>query len=184
MNFFSYVLSYFKKDKGAVPVEEKQSDFMYTEDQLMARLRFFIGICLALTLTGIVFVVLYSIIFVTQPLNAISPIDQKFFELIIPIATFLTGTLSGIMLAGNDKDAKMKALDMAAGSNKPSSPSPIGGSPIAPIRPMGMAPTMGMGTNTSTMASSPMGGMSPAVDEDGAVRPVVRRPVTPRIDEV
>jgi hypothetical protein len=85
--------------------EEKQT-FIYTDEQLMSRLRFFIGICLALTLTGIVFVVLYSIIFVTQPLNAISPIDQKFFELIIPIATFLTGTLSGIMLAGNDKKPK------------------------------------------------------------------------------
>jgi hypothetical protein len=79
------------------PAEDK---FLYTEDQLMARLKFFIGICLAVTLTGIVFVVLYSIIFVTQPLGAISPIDSKFFELIIPIATFLTGTLSGIMLAG------------------------------------------------------------------------------------
>ena len=89
---------------------------MYTEEQLMARLKFFIGICLALTLVGIVFVVLYSIIFVTQPLNAISPIDQKFFELIIPIATFLTGTLSGIMLAGNDKDLKARALDAAAGA--------------------------------------------------------------------
>ena len=77
---------------------------IYTEEQLMARLRFFIGICLALTLTGIVFVVLYSLIFVTQPLNAISPMDQKFFELIIPIATFLTGTLSGIMLAGKKPD--------------------------------------------------------------------------------
>ena len=91
---------------------------MYTEEQLMARLKFFIGICLALTLVGIVFVVLYSIIFVTQPLNAISPIDQKFFELIIPIATFLTGTLSGIMLAGNDKDLKAKALDAAAGAGE------------------------------------------------------------------
>ena len=94
----------------------ENNSVMYTEDQLMARLKFFIGICLALTLTGIVFVVLYSIIFVTQPLNAISPIDQKFFELIIPIATFLTGTLSGIMLAGNDKDLRGKALDAA---NKP-----------------------------------------------------------------
>ena len=65
--------------------------FIYTEEQLMARLKFFIGICLALTLTGIVFVVLYSLIFVTQPMNAIAPIDQKFFELIIPIATFLIG---------------------------------------------------------------------------------------------
>lgn len=78
----------------------------------MARLKFFIGICLALTLTGIVFVVLYSIIFVTQPLNAISPIDQKFFELIIPIATFLTGTLSGIMLAGGSKEEMDMKKDM------------------------------------------------------------------------
>jgi hypothetical protein len=78
--------------------------FMYTEQQLMARLKFFIGICLALTLVGIVFVVLYSIIFVTQPLNAMSPIDAKFFELIIPIATFLTGTLSGIMLGSTPKE--------------------------------------------------------------------------------
>jgi hypothetical protein len=130
--------------------EEKQPEtFMYTEDQLMARLKFFIGICLALTLFGIVFVVLYSLIFVTQPLNAISPIDQKFFELIIPIATFLTGTLSGIMLAGGDKDAQKAALTAAnAGWSKPptptapppSIPSPMGGMGM-PQRPMTM-PTM------------------------------------------
>lgn len=83
---------------------QNKETLIYTEEQLMARLKFFIGVCLALTLTGIVFVVLYSIIFVTQPLNAMSPIDQKFFELIVPIATFLTGTLSGIMLAGVKKE--------------------------------------------------------------------------------
>ena len=95
---------------------ENNQPFMYTEDQLMARLKFFIGVCLAMTLTGIVFVVLYSIIFVTQPLNAISPIDQKFFELIVPIATFLTGTLSGIMMNGQskeDKEAMLAAQKMA-----------------------------------------------------------------------
>jgi hypothetical protein len=101
--------------------EEQSQGFIYTEDQLMARLKFFIGICLALTLTGIVFVVLYSLIFVTQPLNAISPIDQKFFELIVPIATFLTGTLSGIMLAGNDKEAQKMALQAAT---RPTTPTP------------------------------------------------------------
>lgn len=88
----------------------ENNTFLYTDEQLMARLKFFIGVCLALTLTGIVFVVLYSIIFVTQPLNAISPIDQKFFELIIPIATFLTGTLSGIMLAGNKPEDQQAML--------------------------------------------------------------------------
>lgn len=88
-----------------------------TEEELMVRLKFFIGICLALTLIGIVFVVLYSIIFVTQPLDAISPIDSKFFELIIPIATFLTGTLSGIMLAGTGKDAAMSGVNQANKAN-------------------------------------------------------------------
>lgn len=114
-------------------------NFMYTEDQLMARLRFFIGVCLALTLTGIVFVVLYSIIFVTQPLNAISPIDQKFFELIIPIATFLTGTLSGIMLAGNDPEARKKAMEAATARPAPTAPA----SPTMPPRP-GMPSVGGM----------------------------------------
>ena len=127
-------------------MESKEETFMYTEEQLMARLKFFIGICLALTLVGIVFVVLYSLIFVTQPMNAMAPIDQKFFELIIPIATFLTGTLSGIMLAGNDKDLKAKAIDAASGVNKPGgispSPTPSMPSPVAsaPAPKIGMPP--------------------------------------------
>ena len=112
-------------------MENNQTPVLYTEEQLMARLKFFIGICLSLTLFGIVFVVLYSLIFVTQPLNAISPIDQKFFELIIPIATFLTGTLSGIMLAGGDKDLRAKALD-AANKAPAVSPAPTTPAPSAP----------------------------------------------------
>lgn len=96
----------------------------YTNDELMARLKFFIGIILGLTLFGIVFVVLYSLIFVTQPMNGMSPVDNKFFELIIPIATFLTGTLSGIMLAGDDKELRAKALEAANKPPPPSAPTP------------------------------------------------------------
>ena len=75
----------------------------YTESELMARLKFIVGLSLAFTLTGIVFVVLYSLIFVTQPMQQ-SPNDAKFFELITPIATFLTGILSGIMLGKSEKE--------------------------------------------------------------------------------
>lgn len=110
----------------------------YTEDELMARLKFFIGIILGLTLFGIVFVVLYSLIFVTQPMNGMSPVDNKFFELIIPIATFLTGTLSGIMLAGNDKEMRAKALEAA---NKPYTPPPAPLPPV-PTGPRGPEPSL------------------------------------------
>ena len=137
--------------------EEKQQGFIYTEEQLMARLKFFIGICLSLTLTGIVFVVLYSLIFVTQPLNAISPIDQKFFELIVPIATFLTGTLSGIMLAGNDKDLKAQALQAAT---RPTTPTP---------------PSFSQTTTTTTMGPGPSAPMSP-------VSPISPMPPSPGIN--
>ena len=146
--------------------EKKEDNFMYTEEQLMARLKFFIGICLALTLFGIVFVVLYSLIFVTQPLNAISPIDQKFFELIIPIATFLTGTLSGIMLAGGDKDAQKMALQAATRPTTVSS-----------------APTTSFGaTSPAFVASAPAPSpFAPAVTTGFGGKPAPLQPPQPEI---
>ena len=113
----------------------------YTTEELNSRLKFFIGVILGLTLFGIVFVVLYSLIFVTQPMNGMSPVDNKFFELIIPIATFLTGTLSGIMLAGDDKELRAKAIDAASKSAPPpSSTPPIAPRPFTPTAPTFSAP--------------------------------------------
>jgi len=76
------------------------------EDELHALLQFIIGISLCLTLTGTVFAVLYSLIFVVQPIDGQAPNDQEFFKLIAPIATFLTGTLSGIMLGSKSTGGK------------------------------------------------------------------------------
>jgi hypothetical protein len=72
------------------------------QNDLDAKLRFIIGCTLAVTLMGIVGVVLYSLVFVTQPMNSMAPIDAKFFELITPIATFIVGSL-GTLLAMNKK---------------------------------------------------------------------------------
>lgn len=115
--------------------EPKSAARLYTEEELMIRLKVFIGGCLALTLVGIVFTVLYSIMFVTQPLNAISPVDNKFFELIIPIATFLTGTLSGIMLAGTGKDAFMTGAAQGAKAANGAAPAAPAPKPLAPPPP-------------------------------------------------
>lgn len=130
----------------------------YTEDELMARLKFFIGMILSLTLFGIVFVVLYSLIFVTQPMNGISPVDNKFFELIIPIATFLTGTLSGIMLAHGDKEAQKAALQAAnKGWDKPPSPTPM--------------PTVTLGNNGNISIAPSTGGNQVTVGFGGKAAP-------------
>ena len=162
----------------------------YTTEELNARLKFFIGVILGLTLFGIVFVVLYSLIFVTQPMNGMSPVDNKFFELIIPIATFLTGTLSGIMLAGDDKELRAKAIDAASKSAPapaPSSPSGSGGisasaniggfsasfnRPAAPSAPSA-SPSFG------TPAATPSFGATPVASFGG--KPAPEQPPQPEI---
>ena len=146
----------------------------------MARLKFFIGICLSLTLFGIVFVVLYSLIFVTQPLNAISPIDQKFFELIVPIATFLTGTLSGIMLAGNskeDKEAMLAAQKQAASNTENTLKLMSTPTPAAPATPAFRAP---MAPMTPTQFTAPAA-FAPQVVMSSTGKPM---PVQPPQEEL
>ena len=69
----------------------------YTTEELNARLKFFIGIVLGLTLFGIVFVVLYSLIFVTQPMNGhMAAIDKVYTQQISTIMVFVTGVLGGV----------------------------------------------------------------------------------------
>jgi hypothetical protein len=175
----------FKKNK---PVDNNIQEqivetFVYTEEQLMARLKFFIGIVLTLTLFGIVFVVLYSLIFVTQPLNAISPIDAKFFEVITPIATFLTGTLSGIMLAGGDKDAQKAALQAAnKGWDKP--PTPIAPTPSTPSTSFGGNTsqfTGSFGGNTNQFTGTPTPAFTPGVVMSSTGKPMPVQPPQPEL---
>ncbi len=80
----------------------------HTPEEIEMLLKFVVGVCLSLTLTGTIFTVLYSLIFVTQPLGQSAPNDEKFFQLINPIATFLTGALSGIMLNKSASNPKIQ----------------------------------------------------------------------------
>ena len=81
---------------------------MKQEATLDEKLKFCIGIGMTLTLMGIVGVVLYSLVFVTQPMvGQMAPNDARFFELLFPIATFITGSL-GTLLALNTDNGKPK----------------------------------------------------------------------------
>ena len=70
---------------------------------LVAKLRYFIGVALTIILGGTIFVILYSLVFVTQPMGASSENDRKFFELLTPIASFIVGALGGVLAASNSK---------------------------------------------------------------------------------
>jgi hypothetical protein len=68
--------------------------------------RFAIVITLCLTLMGIVGVILHSLVWVTQPMINMSPMDAEFFKLLAPIATFITGSLGTMLAMGKGKSSK------------------------------------------------------------------------------
>jgi hypothetical protein len=73
-----------------------------TPNELNARLRFIVGLVLAGILALTMALMLFGLLFVYQG-SELSPVDSKFFELMTPVVLFLTGTLSGVMIAGGNK---------------------------------------------------------------------------------
>lgn len=74
----------------------------YTPSELNARLRFIVGLVLAGILALTMGFMLFGLLFVYQG-SDLSPVDSKFFELMTPVVMFLTGTLSGTMIASTGK---------------------------------------------------------------------------------
>ena len=69
-----------------------------TPAELDARLKFILGI----TLGSILFItavgIMYALIFVTQPITGQSENDKMFFNVLGSVATFITGTLAGLLI--------------------------------------------------------------------------------------
>jgi len=70
-----------------------------TADELDARLKFVVGCILGFVLLITTVGVLYALVFVTQPIGAQAENDKMFFGVLSSVATFITGTLAGIMIS-------------------------------------------------------------------------------------
>jgi hypothetical protein len=73
----------------------------YTSDELDARLKFFLGMTLGTILLFTTMGILYALVFVTQPIGEQSENDKMFFNVLSSVATFITGTLAGILIGKN-----------------------------------------------------------------------------------
>ena len=69
-----------------------------TPQDLDARLKFILGITLGTILLCTSLGILYALIFVTQPIGAQSENDKMFFNVLGSVATFITGTLAGLLI--------------------------------------------------------------------------------------
>ena len=65
---------------------------------LDARLKFILGITLGTILLLTAVGILYGLLFVSQPIGAQSENDKMFFNVLGSVATFITGTLAGLLI--------------------------------------------------------------------------------------
>ena len=84
----------------------------YTSDELDARLKYFLGLTLGAILLFTTMGILYALVFVTQPLGSVSENDKMFFNVLSSVATFITGTLAGILI-GRDGAKDVMAAQIA-----------------------------------------------------------------------
>ena len=80
-----------------------------TPADLDARLKFILGITLGTILLATSLGILYALIFVTQPIGAQSENDKMFFNVLGSVATFITGTLAGLLIGQSGAKDIMKA---------------------------------------------------------------------------
>jgi hypothetical protein len=83
-----------------------------TPQDLDARLKFILGITLGSILFLTAVGILYGLLFVTQPIGAQSENDKMFFNVLGSVATFITGTLAGLLI-GQSGAKDVMAAQMA-----------------------------------------------------------------------
>ena len=108
-----------------------------TQEQHDAVIKFCIAVTFCCTVIIMVGVSLYSVVFVTQPMNGMAPADKQFFLILSDMSKYILGSLA-TLLAVKGKDAMPQftppGLSTAAErEDKPTPPAPTRPSPAAPM---------------------------------------------------
>jgi len=100
----------------------------YTAEDIEIRIWGFVVVCITIILFGIVFVLLYSLIFVVQPIKSMAPLDMAFSKILNDIVLLLVGGIGGIVgkrAVGAVSNAVSPAPPPAPASAAPAPSSPV-----------------------------------------------------------
>jgi hypothetical protein len=110
----------------------------YTAEDIEIRIWGFVVVCITVILFGIVFVLLYSLIFVVQPIKSMAPLDMQFSKILNDIVLLLVGGIGGIVgkrAVGAVSNAVSPAPPPAPAPAAPA-PAPAPTAPPAPAAPV------------------------------------------------
>lgn len=107
----------------------------WTPDQIDSIIKLVIGTTFCAVLLMMSSLAMYSVVFVTQPMNAIAPADKQFFMLLSDMSKYILGALA-TLLAIKGKDGVAKLIDPPPGVSKASDwTDPPKAPPPSPIQP-------------------------------------------------
>lgn len=132
----------------------RQKDLPLSADDIEVRIWGFVVVVVTLILAFIVFALLYSVTFVTQPIKSMAPIDQAYTKMLNDIVLLIVGGIGGVM----SKRAS-KAMSNAFSSRNPPPPPCYGAGHYQP--PYHSSPT----TSSGMPDFNWMGYKNPELDE-------------------
>ena len=90
-------------------------------EEIEVRIWGFVVVAITVILFGIVFALLYSVTFVTQPIKSMAPIDQAYTKMLTDIVLLIVGGIGGIV--------GKRAVNTATNAFKPPQPPMMMGQP-------------------------------------------------------
>ena len=106
-------------------------------DDIEVRVRAFVVITVTLILFFIVVTLIYSVMFVSQPIKAMATIDQAFTKMLNDIVLLIVGGIGGIMTKGLTNEATAMMNNVKAGKDAYVAPPPA---PVVMMSPAGWTP--------------------------------------------
>ena len=104
-----------------------------TQEQHDAVIKFCIAVTFCCTVIIMVGVSLYSVVFVTQPMNGMAPADKQFFLILSDMSKYILGSLA-TLLAVKGKDALPQFVPPNLSKPEPDSPPPKPSPVHSPVR--------------------------------------------------
>jgi hypothetical protein len=139
-----------------------QVNRLLTQDEIEVRVWALVVLIVTVILAGIVFFMLYSVTFVTQPIKSMAPIDQGYLKMLNDIVLLIVGGIGGVM---SRKGVQTLAEKMSTSTTPPVTP------PSTPTTP----PSVPTSTWTSPSGAMPAW-VNPPLDEEWRAPPP---PTTP-----
>lgn len=98
---------------------------LLTAEEIEIRVWAFVVLMVTVILAGIVFFMLYSVTFVTQPIKSMAPIDQAYTKMLNDIVLLIVGGIGGVMSKKGVTTISEKLAASQTASPTPATPATV-----------------------------------------------------------